>query len=361
MNGALIKFDRKPRMSDIAVSSGVSIGTVSRVLNDKEDVAPELRERVKRAARELGYAMRSSNRQSNPKNNALGTIAYLLDNYTARNLAETFQQHFLTGVEQRANELEGHILYTSCGEEIEQNKLPSIVLDKSVRGAIVKGVFPEAWIKKLSASVPTVLLMTNSPSHAYSSVNCDNLAATYQILHYLQDMGHRRIGFIYEKEVHSPTSHHHLEREDAFRKHTVAMGLEFMPEYIQTPTRDNANEDISDIMARGLKNFIALGSKRPTALIGAADPYALSILRIAETFHLSVPRDLSVVGYMDTDACEYSNPPLTSMCLSGEELGRAAVDLLESRIKSPTSIVRHMVVGPRLVERLSCAAPMRVS
>ncbi len=113
-------------------------------------------------------------------------------------------------------------------------------------------------------------------------------------------------------------------------------------------------------MVKGLKNMLALGDKRPTAVIGAADVYALSLMRAATSLGLSVPRDLSVASYMNTDICEYASPPLTSVCLSAEEIGRAAVDLLESRIKAPASIVRHIVIAPRLVERLSCAPPKSV-
>lgn len=110
-------------------------------------------------------------------------------------------------------------------------------------------------------------------------------------------------------------------------------------------------------MARGLKKFLSLKDRRPTALVCAADIYAFSILRSAREFGLSIPADLSVASYQNTAACEHSSPPLTSVCLSGEEIGRAAVDLLESRIKDPGLPVRHVLVAPRLIERLSCDKP----
>lgn len=344
-------------MIDVAVQSGVSIGTVSRVLSERTDVAPELAERVKRTARELGYELRQSSRQTQARRNALGSIAYLLDRTASRSLSDAFQQHFLTGIEQRANEREGHIVYTSCGDEIEQNRVPSIVTDRLVRGAIIKGEVPEAWVEKVNAVVPTVLLMSKCTSRAFPSIVCDNVAATYQIMRYLRDMGHRRIGFIYEKDLGTPVSFHHIERREAYLQYIAGLELEFLPEYIQTPVRSTPKEDLSDVMAGGIKNLLALGDKRPTALIATADAYALSVLRIAPSLGLSIPRDLSLAGYMNTDACEYASPPLTSVCLSGEEIGRASVDLLESRIAAPDAIVRHIVVAPRLIERLSCCPP----
>lgn len=357
MSAILTKPNRKPRMFDISQRAGVSIGTVSRVLSGKTDVDPALADRVKLAARELGYSRRSPQRAAAAKEGELGPIAYLLDSATSRNLSDIFQQHFLTGIEQRSSELEGHILFTSCGDDLEQDRLPSIVTDKLVRGAIIKGDFPDSWVNKVNAAIPTIRLMSDSLSRATASVSCDNFAATYQIMHYLHGLGHRRVGFIYEKETKRHTSFHHLEREQAYLRCVAEMGFEFHPGYLQTPIRENAGEDVPDVMAKGLKNLIALKELRPTALVCAADAYAFSIMQVAGPLGISIPKDLSIVGYMNIDSCEYSNPPLTSVCLSGEEMGRVAVDLLVSRIQNPDSLVQHITIAPRLIERLSCVKP----
>lgn len=357
MSVILTKPSRKPRMLDISLRAGVSIGTVSRVLNGKADVDPFLAERVNLAARELRYALRPSQRASQSETHELGPIAYLLDIPPNRKLTDVFQQNFLTGIEQRAGELKGHILFASCSDDLEQNRLPAIISDKLVRGAIIKGEFPDDWVNRVKVLMPAVRLMSDSPSRETDSVSCDNAAATYQIMRYLHGLGHRRVGFLYEKETKRHTSFHHLEREHAYFRCVSEMGFDWHPDFLQTPIRESGAEDLSEVLGRGLKKMLALKDRRPTALICTADIYAFSIMQVAGSLGLSVPRDLSVASYMNTPTCDYSNPRLTSVCLSCEELGRAAVDLLVNRMQNPSSLVQHITVAPRLVERHSCAKP----
>lgn len=227
-------------MSDISAMAGVSVGTVSRVLSGKTDVAPDLAERVREVARKIGYERRPSERHVQFKSDELGSIAYLLEGKTASIFSDTFQQHFLSGVDQRVSELGGHLIYSSCDDEIGQNTLPPIIANKRACGAILKGEIPEAWIEKVGAAVPVVLLMSESLSRTTSSVICDNAAATYQLLHHLRALGHRRVGFIYEQESHRAASFHHQQREQAFLRYVEALGLEFHPEvYSKTGTGRN--------------------------------------------------------------------------------------------------------------------------
>ncbi len=356
---------RKPRMQDIAAQAQVSIGTVSRVLNGKPDVTAELAERVMRTAHAMGYGIRNSERQSSKRPGNLANIGYVVDAINESSIAkEPFQQNFLSGIEQTVTERGGHLLFSTCRNEVTKDALPAMIVENLVSGIILKASIdtPEAWIKKISDLIPVVLLMHRSIEHPLPSVMCDNRGAVFQSLRRLQDLGHTKIGFFFEDE-NSPSrkSLHHEERLDAFLKYAPLLGLNIRQEYVQGPSRNFAKgEDLNDVAHTALKNFLALGDQRPTAVICAADIYALTMIGVAKSHGLELPRDLSLIAMMNTQACEFSSPALSSVSLSEEEIGRAAVDLLEELIDRPLASVREVTIGTHLVERCSCAKPLAV-
>lgn len=356
---------RKPRLRDIAAYAQVSIGTVSRVLNGKPDVQYDLVERVTKAATEMGYDIRAPKKNLSLNAQNLGSIGYIVDPGNSSSLpSEPFQQHFLSGIEQAIVSQGGHLIFSTCRNEILKDSIPSMIQERLVSGVILKAFeeTPESWIRKISDLVPTVLLMHRNYDLGLSSAMCDNHGAVYRCLQYLkEELGHTKIGFFYENEV-SPrkNSMHHDERLAAFIKYSAHFGLPILPGYIQAPSRNTArSEDLSDVASTALKNFMALGDRRPTAVIGAADIYALALMRAAQGVKVDIPGDLSVIGIMDTEACEFSNPTLTSISLSEMEIGHAAVDLLSNHIARPQAAVRMTTVGAHLVKRESCALPGR--
>jgi len=346
-----------PRLQDIAAQAQVSIGTVSRVLNGKPDVTAELAERVMRTAQAMGYGIRNFERQASKRSRDSSRIGYVVD-ADATATSDPFQQHFLSGIEQTITERGGHVIFSTCQNEAAQDVIPSMIVKNLVSGVILKAgrLTPLDWIHKISKLVPVVLLMHRTVNHSIPAVMCDNRGAILQSLSRLQELGHSKIGFFFESESDPMrVSLHHDERLDAFVKFAPLLGLDVCPEYIQTPIRDAAKgEDLTDVTHAVLRKFLALGDKRPTAVICASDICALTMIRIAETHGLELPRDMSLIGIMNTQACEFSNPPLSSVSLFEEEIGRAAVDLLEERISRPFATVREITIATQLVERGSC-------
>ena len=353
---------RKPRMHDIAAAAHVSIGTVSRALNGKPDVSPDLAERVTQAASSMGYCIRGTERQPSKGFHPVSNVGYIVDSANEAVVAsEAFQQDFLSGVEQTVMDRGGHLIFSSCRNEILKNTVPAMIVEKLVSGVILKvnNETSESWILKISRLVPTVLLMHRSFRLPLSSVMCDNRGAVYQTLQHLRDLGHTKIGFFFENEA-SPriNSMHHDERLEAFIKCSAILGLNQDAELVQSPVRDSLkNEDLSHVAGAALKQFLALKDRCPTAVVCATDTYAMALIRAAQVSGLNVPGDLSVTGIINTAPCEFSNPTLTSVSLSEVEIGRAAVDLLVDRIERPLANIREVTVGANLVARESSAPP----
>lgn len=347
----------KPRMQDIAQRAGVSVGTVSRALNGKSDVAPDLVRRVMKEARELGYELRASNPPAHTLGGELGTVGYLADIPKDSAVAfDPFQQNFISGIQQAVARANGNLLVATCRDESLEDSLPPMITKRLVSGIILKGYEQTAavWVRKMDALLPVVTLMHNDPACGVSSVMCDNFDGIYLLLKYFRDLGHTRIGYVCESLPEIHLSIHHQQREEAFRRFAPLLGCAFRPEYVQSIVRQKPEDDVAASMETALRRFVALGTERPTAIIAAADVFAFAILHLAAKFDLRVPKDLSVAGFMNTSACEYSSPPLTSVCLSNEEIGVAAVELLQSRLQNPGAPARHVTVAPQLVERLSC-------
>ena len=351
---------RKPCMRDIAKEAGVSLGTVSRVLSGKHEVAPEFAQRVISVAREMGYQSRLYARTASPRSSGIGSIGYLLDSQDHPNvMSDPFQQHFLAGIEQKAGDLGGHVVFASVHEEARDQVIPSLITDKVVRSVILKVTndTPQRWIQRIQALVPTVIIMHRLPDHSVPSVMCDNYGGMFSALQHLVNLGHRRIGF-YSEDDGDLTSFHHIERQSAFEQIRRKLGLIVRPGDIQMPVRNVAKGETFDhVIQRGLQGFLSQGEDRPTAIVCAADIYAFGFMKLMPSYGLSVPSDLSLIGFMNTQMCDYSTPPLSSVSLMEEEIGRAAVDLLSQSVENPAVSPRQVVVGARLIERNSCAIP----
>ncbi|MET3871942.1 DNA-binding LacI/PurR family transcriptional regulator [Puniceicoccus vermicola] len=345
-------------MRDIAQQAGVSLGTVSRVLNGKADVNPTLTQRVMRVVQDKGYQPRVNSGITHKNGQRLGPIGMLMDEITySKRQSTSFQTSLIHGVERRVRERGGHLVIACCEEDARSGVLPAMIEDNLVKSVILRvnrGI-PDTWIQEVAQRLPTVMLMHRDLLHSVPSVMCDNYGGMAQVLKHLMDLGHRRIGF-YSEDEGARTTPIHTERLLCFERMRGEFGLSTDPRLIKVPRRNAATgESYDQLIERTSRDFLAMDDQRPTAIVCAADTYALCFQRTLSRQGLSLPRDMSLTGFMNTPYCEDATPPLTSVSLNEEELGRAAVDLLEERMRTPDSIVRHALVNTQLIERQSCA------
>jgi DNA-binding LacI/PurR family transcriptional regulator len=352
----------RPRMRDIAQLAGVSIGTVSRIYNGNTGVAADLVESVLRAAKRLGYEKRGPKGNGAPAEKELGNVGYLIaDLDLSENGFTPYHQHIVAGIEKAASDLRGHLIFARS--RIESAELPAMLAEAMVRGVIIKGSPPIdwSWVENIHQVAPVVLVMNSNPARSIPSVSCDNQAGTYQVLKYLRELGHERIGFLSVSDLDPKnpgtplrTATHHEERLVAFRHYAPAFGCIEHPAYIQLPTRDSRRETLLDAIEKAVRNYVELGAERPTALVCATDIYAFSVFNLAARYGIAIPRDMSVASFMNTEGAEFSVPSLTSVDLAEEEVGRTALHLLRDYLQDRNLSVRHVQVATRLVERLSC-------
>lgn len=363
MNRFMNSSSPKISIRKVAAAARVSTGTVSRVLSGHGEVGEVYAQRVRKAVEKLGYRPNpaaSSLRRRGPAGPSgipwrTQTIGLLVGGMSGELfLGDEFQQRFLEGIQSSLAEKGLHLLFAACGDEVKAGRLPPMVAEGRVDGVILKTLGDDVgWVRALAAAVPTVLLMDRLPSVAAPSVMCDNASGMGRLVEHLMSLGHRNLAFLSVRDRQLPPSRHHQERLSAFRSAAEGLGASPGAATIENPERDWETQSLDEVVAGALDRLLALGDKRPTAVCCANDLYAMSLAKAAAQRGLTVPRDLSITGFMNTLAGANAAVPLTTISIPGRELGAASVSSLEERIAHPSGAPRHLLIEGELVPRAS--------
>ena len=219
-----------------------------------------------------------------------------------------------------------------------------------VRGSVVfGGIFTNDELRGFAASrgAPLVAINQVTDDRDVLCINIDYAMAMQQVTTHLLELGHRRIVFV-AGSGHSATS---LEKERGIRQAMAQRGLELRDEDVLpgAATVEWGFQAMSSLLARP-------AAARPTAVIGACDLIALGVLHAVRCGQLSVPRDVSVVGFDDIAMACHANPPLTTISPPKPGMGRLAVDLIFRGADSrPPAVSSFIMLESPLVVRESTA------
>jgi LacI family transcriptional regulator len=319
----------------VAATAGVSIATVSRVLNDRGNVAPETRELVERAMRDLGGEGPRPRRAAKPiAGSVFVRCPYLLTDYfgiIVSRVAETLDLH-------------GRSMVLNAGEAAQRSAvLPRLPLRPGIAGAIL--VLPPEPAEDLAAlrarKFPFVVVDPRlTPARDVAAVSAAHAAGARSLTAHLTGLGHRRIGVIAGPEEW-------LASDGRLAGHTAALadaGVLPAAELIR---------HVEPTVAKGYRAAAELLdlAERPTALIGFNDKAAVGALRAAAERGLRVPGDLSVAGFDDIDLSRATSPMLTTVRQPLAELGRMAVTLLIRLLERHELEALHVELATELVIR----------
>lgn len=208
---------------------------------------------------------------------------------------------------------------------------------------------PKSFARLVAAEVPTVVLFCGDPPPNCDTITLDDRAGVEQALRYLLSLGHRRIGFV--RPVAAGLVH---LRETHYR--------EFLHQHqLSVPagsTIDILDRDESSVR-KELESLLRDGNReRPTAFVCGNDHVALMLMKQAGCLGLTIPKDLSIVGFDNLRFVEHLAVPLTTVDQPKQEMGRRAAEMLFERINTKaTTPPRHEVFRPHLIIRDSCAVP----
>lgn len=302
-------------IKDVAREAGVSAMTVSRVLNSEPNVRPETRERVLEAIRDLNYRPNISARSLAKARTFF--IGMLYDNPSAGYISE-----FLIGALDRCRKEGYHLVLENCGStEAEWKRdVAAMLATSNFDGVIIPPPvcdYPGVLEAVRESGTPHVRIAPDTEKDSSPFVCTDDYDAAKRMTAYLLDLGHTRIGFIKGHPDHAVTRQRYEGYCDALK----ARGLEPDPE----------------IVGQGLftyKSGLACAESllsvtdRPTAIFSSNDDMAAAVIALAHKFDLSVPDDLTVVGFDDTQTATTIWPQLTTVRQPISDMASAAIELL---------------------------------
>lgn len=328
------------RMKDIAEVVGVSPATVSLVLNNKPGAGDDLRERIMKTARELGYTA--------PRSSKAGSLCLLhiaRHGHTVNRDHDVFIADYIEGLGQGAKQ-SGYSLEILTFKTTPIERILEVALGSSAEGFIVLGteLSPQDVESFSVLRKPLVFIDTYHEFMNFDFVDMNNGDAVFMLLSYLRDMGHRRVGLV---KGAVETRNFRL-REEGYAASLRKLGLEAEESAVFTvdQTYHGAYDDMSAILARR--------PALPTALLCENDIIASGCLKALRDAGIRVPDDISLVGFDDLPLSAVVDPPLTTIQVSKAQIGRMAIQLIVTRILSDAGMPSvKVLVGGKLVERRS--------
>jgi LacI family transcriptional regulator len=327
---------RRTSISDVARRAGVSVGTVSNVLNRPDRVTPTTRERVEAAIGELQFVRNGSARQLRA-----GTIttagAVVLD------IANPFFTDVARGIEDRLDEAGYTLMLASSDEQPEREaRYLRLFEEHGVQGVMVVPATDDLThlVDLHERGLRVVLLDRPSPVEVLSSVAVDDRAGAAAAAAHLLDLGHERLAFLNGPH----TIRQCADRSTGLRAALADAGHD-PDEAVVEITLATLNADGGQT---GTQQVLALAD-RPTALLCVNDLAALGALRTLRAADVPVPSGMAVVGYDDVAFAAELATPLTSVRQPTHRLGHRAADLLLADDPAPS----HVTFQPELVVRAS--------
>jgi LacI family transcriptional regulator len=328
----------------IADIAGVSIATVSRVLNGRNDVAPETRETVSRVIRENGYtANRSARGLSAGRTGLVGVLVPLV--YPA------YFSGMLAGAAEALSELDLQIVLSPTGGEHDREVSVLDRLHGVTDGSLM--ILPEESNEELTGLLDSgyrfVVLDPLLPlDDRIPSVSAAHTSGADQAMRHLLELGHRRIAQITGPRGWVATE----ERRRGYHAALASAGI--------LPDRALEVASIPEIgPGRAAAEQLLDLPERPTAIFAFNDNIAIGAIQAARDRGVRVPEDLSVVGFDDVEPATIASPALTTVRQPLAEMGRTAVSLLNRLLERQRFETLHVELATRLVVRESTAPPAR--
>lgn len=332
-------------IKDVAKKAGVTIGTVSRVLNNKRWVSEECRKKVQIAIKDLHYKPQAHARRLRQKHSQIcGVIA---PHHTSV-FHSPFFTEIMEGLEKVAADKHYRLLLHPLTETARtQVSYRTLLGDGSVDGMFVLNAWStDVSVRELAeANVPFVLINGKITGHEdLPYVGFDNRGGVKIAIDHLVKLGHERIGIINGRM----TTTNALERFQAFQENLAEHRLEFEKEWV-------ADGDFEEEGGYQAALSILKAIRKPTAILCASDLMAMGAIRALKENNISVPEQMSVVGFDNMEEAAYHEPSLTTVAFSAFDMGKLAAEKMFQMIAEEDMGARATVLQAKLMERESTA------
>ncbi|MBC8141608.1 MAG: LacI family DNA-binding transcriptional regulator [Armatimonadetes bacterium] len=354
---------------EVAKHAGVSPATVSRAFASPDLINEQTKRRVLDSARTLEYrppqnrsiAGAKVRQKRNEKNGSflpdtMGFQFFAATDSPGDTIAtNNFYAPVLSGAQAQASELGVNLLVSTTTRNRFLAEAPRMIRERAIEGMLLVGRADTEVLGKFAQNVSEIILVDYyDKDNGFEGIISDSFGGAYEITRYLVELGHRRIGFFLGGAMMGTF---HL-RENGYVCALFESGI--------TPNRDLVigATDNEEIATAELYTLLR-SPDRPTAIVAANDTNAIAALKMCRELRLRVPEDISIAGFDDVESASHTDPPLTTVRVNKESMGRYAVRSLWDRLKrrelasgseAETSPMCHLLpVLP--VIRQSCCPP----
>ncbi len=331
-------------MKDIALHCGVSISTVSRILNQdgKRKVKGETANLVLRAANEMGFFDKKLFATSQRKLDTYNIGCVFTSGYES--FVSPFFSTLMDGIQKEITAFSNICKINFYTFNITEFDFRTALLNSKLDGAVVLGRTSLETISFLKESVPNLVYAGLNRMGGMDEVVCDAYAGERAAVKYLVELGHSKIAFI--GPVDQGKSEYNEYRYHGYADELAAQGLTAHKHWI-------CNAVLTSAGGHAAATKLLQEQPYPTAIVVGNDTTALGVLRAVTKQGLRVPHDISIVGFDDIESSAFVSPSITTIHVPKSELGRHAVQILLDRLGHPRSYNLEMSIPFRLEKRES--------
>lgn len=325
----------------MAKRAGVSISTASKALNDRHDVGEDTKEKIREIAKELNYEPSHFARAlAMRKTENIGVITARY--YGTPMITNPFYSRIIEGIEERliSNNL-NLVTNVLTGEQVKTMEMPKMIKEKSADGVILMGYFPDEFVEVVaSKGVPVVMVDNYYRDSGITSITTDDVNGANQAVAKLIETGHKKIAYI-----SGPSRRRSFKlRGEGYAKALADAGIDFDPAL----TVYNEGEDRSFNWMKKV-----LEGPKPDAVFACNDVTAILAINMLREAGLSVPNDVSVVGFDNIELSQHFIPSISTVDINKEAMGLKAADMLLEQVNTKKNRAEKTVFPVNLIVRES--------
>ncbi|MBU5436693.1 LacI family transcriptional regulator [Tissierella sp. MSJ-40] len=328
---------------DVAEKAGVSIATVSRVINNNYPVKDETREKIEKAIEELGYVPNEIARSLILKSTSnVGIIVPGITNLFFPTIVEEINKTLRD---------EGFIisLFTTDGDPKAEKKLVDNVISRNMDGIIVIDPsvdnLENGYFEGVSKKIPTIIINGNTNKYNCNFVSYDEEVGTKEAFNYLLELGHKEIVFI-----RGDKSLSYDLKENIYRKFIKDNNLKY--EKVISVGMGNSL-DVVEKTQEIFEKFLSL-NREATGVFACNDLMAVGVINACNKSGIKIPEDMSVIGFDNTLLSNISHPKITTVDLNMKEIGQTAAFEIMNMTKKNIVSTKKIVYDTKLIHKESC-------
>lgn len=342
------KAAQSATLHDIAAASGVSISTVSKVLNERVGVSANNRARVMQVIEDLGYRRPESKLRTGPELSSVSIVTF--DRYAAN---DHYYVDTMRGLTDEARHMGWDVALDLAliGDGYTRVEPETLFRRGKPESVVLLGIDQPDVVAAIAAlDCPAVIVNGIDPMMRVSSISPDHYYGSYVATKHLIDQGHRK--FLHVTHIFRDTV---AQRVDGMRHALSDAGIAFNP---ATDLLDTNSANFSSLDAsNAIRLMLDEGRFDHTAIVCASDMLAIGVTQALLSAGYRVPEDVSVVGFDDLPISAHCEVPLTTMHIERGEMGRLGIRMLADQAAGKLVSRRRIGMTMHLVERMSVAPP----